>query len=304
VGGVLPTLDDEPEPGTGRVGPREPAAARDYDEAAGHLADGDVDLILVETRVGEGGSRIAVEAAAGTGIATWVATIGGRGVEEGEPVSEAALATWAEASIAAGAAGIIFPDGSGASGVRLAEAAGVATWGGLVSDLADGSIERLATEASAWLEAGAGLVGLLRRAGPERVAAVRATIDERIRAALEREAAATGRWDAAVRRGASMAPGGAALWLATDPPPATSLPAGFEWTIAPPGDLRRLPEARFRLVVAAARTDIEAGSLAAVLDVGAILVIAEPGSIDGPALRILDVDEQALPRLVILRREA
>ena len=53
VAGVLPLLDDEPEPGTGRLLPREPAAARDYDEAAGHLADADVELILVETRPGD-----------------------------------------------------------------------------------------------------------------------------------------------------------------------------------------------------------------------------------------------------------
>src|SRR5688572_18831220 len=87
VGGVIPILDDQPEPGSGRLLPREPAAARDYDEAAGHLADGDVDLIVVETRVGDRGSRIAVETAARTGIPAWVAAIGGGSEDPAGPMS-------------------------------------------------------------------------------------------------------------------------------------------------------------------------------------------------------------------------
>ena len=213
VGGVTPILDDEPEPGTGRLLAREPAAARDYDEAAGHLADGDVDLILVETRVGDRGSRVAVEAAARSGIPTWVAAIGGDPEGPDGPVTESALATWVETSIDAGAMGLLFPDGSAALAARMAEAMAVPTWGGLVGEVGDRAAESLDAGASTWLEAEARVVGLLRGARPERVAAIRATIDRRIQAELEREAAASQRWDAAVRRGASMAPGGAALWL-------------------------------------------------------------------------------------------
>ena len=121
MGGVVPILDDEPEPGTGRLLAREPAAARDYDEAAGHLADGDVDLILVETRVGDRGSRVAVEAAARSGIATWVAAVGGDPEGPDGPVTESALATWVETSIDAGAVGLLFPDGSAALAARVAE---------------------------------------------------------------------------------------------------------------------------------------------------------------------------------------
>jgi hypothetical protein len=100
-----------------------------------------------------------------------------------------------------------------------------------------------------------------------------------------------------------MAPGGAALWLSSVPSPGVSLPAGFEWTIAPPGDLRRLPERRFRLAIVTADADADPAALAAILDVGGVLVVADPPSFDGFALRLLDVDEDA-SRTAILRREA
>ena len=47
VGAALPALDDEPEPGSGRLLPRDAAADRDYRDQAGLLADMEPDFILV-----------------------------------------------------------------------------------------------------------------------------------------------------------------------------------------------------------------------------------------------------------------
>ena len=178
------------------------------------------------------------------------------------------------------------------------------TWGGLVGEVGDRTPETLDAGAATWLEAEARMVGLLRGARPERVAAIRATIDRRIQAELEREAAASQRWDAAVRRGASMAPGGAGLWLGLEPPTGGApLPTGFEWTFALAGELRRLPEGRFRLVVAAPGSDVDPSALAGFLDVGGVMVAADIRDHRQSHIRVLDVDDDAEPSFVIVRRQ-
>jgi hypothetical protein len=294
VAGVVPILDEEPEPGSGRLLPREPAAARDYDEAAGHLADAAVDLILVETRADDRGAQVAVEAAARTGIPTWVAAIGA--AAEGE------LATCAETAIDGGAAGLLFADGSADVAPRLAEGVAVGAWGGVVGEAGERSPDGLEAATGRWLEVGASVVGLLRGARPDRVAVIRATLDERIRAEMDAVRVRTARWDSVVADAAVMAPGGAGLWVSPALADVRSLPSGFAWSAAVPADIRRLPAAHFRLIVAAPEAEVTLPELAAALEPGGILVrTLEVGASAGD-LRPVLIDDRAAPPLAILRR--
>jgi S-methylmethionine-dependent homocysteine/selenocysteine methylase len=304
VAGVLPLLDDEPEPGTGRLLPREPAAARDYEVAAGHLADADVDLILVETRLGDRGARIAVEAAARTGLPTWVAATGP--IPEGAGV-EGVLAAWAEAAIDAGATGLLLADGSPELAARLAEGVEASTWGGLLGEVGDRSPERLATDASTWLEVGAVAVALLRGARPDRVGAIRATIDRMIRRELAQTRAGRKRWDAIVARGAAMAPGGTALWVDSAGADTSALPTGFTWTVASAEAVLQLPKERFGLTIARAIGRSELLALGAALQHGGILVAELMGDIAtatdaGEDTQLVSLDVDGAPLLAIFRR--
>jgi hypothetical protein len=297
VAGVVPLLDDEPEPGSGHLLPQEAAAARDFDELAGHLADAEVDLVLVETRIADRGSRVAVEAATGTGLTVWVAAVG--------TTDEDKLTTWAETSVAAGAVGLLFGDGSGAVAARLAEGVTVETWGGLVGEVGDRSEHGLRGAAERWLAEDAGVIGLLRGARPGLVAAMRSSIDARIRADLTMVRARTERWDAAVSEAAAMAPGGQALWLSPAPPDARALPGGFTWTSAPPSEVGRLPDARFRLVAVVPGSDLDVSAVAGALESGGIVVVAHVRAAAGvEGLRPLVIDDRADPPLAIFRREA
>jgi hypothetical protein len=273
----LPALDDEPEPATGRLLPREAATERDYRDQAGALADAEPDLILVEGQRAEADAHTAIAESAETGLPVWAA------------LSPSALAStdtegWLEWAGAAAVTRLLLPPPLAA---RLPAADGPLPWGALVpvrEDLAD------------WLDAGASAVALLDGATVPTVEALRTVVDDHERVAIEAEQAERRRWGAHLSRAAAMAPGGPAVWVGAAAE--EELPAGFEWSRVERHELPHLPRDRFRLAID--REGAPDTALARTLERGGIAV-ARPGSM--PELRLVALDENAEPALAIYRRE-
>jgi hypothetical protein len=278
VAASLPALDDEPEADSGRLLPAEAATERDYRAQAGVLADAEPDLILVEGQRSEAAARVAATEAVDTGLPAWQA------------LTPAALAStdlegWLDWARRAGVERLLLPPPLSA---RLAAAVGELPWGGLVSDPAT---------VSDWLAAGASVVGVLDRATPQAVEARRRAIDDHERGMLEAALAAERRWLAHVERAATMAPGGAAVWIGS--PPDAPLPAGFEWLVVDVDESRRLPEDRFRLVVVPQAAVLDPR----ILERGGIVAMPYDETVGQlPALDLLAADDDSEPPLLIARR--
>jgi hypothetical protein len=291
VAACLPALDDDPDPGTGRLLPREAASERDYHDQAGLLADGEPDLVLLEGQATLASLRLAIDAAGGTGLPTWVALSRAGG-------GETDLEAWLDLARESNVAVTLLPgtpDG-GRPGLDSA-------WGRLIPDTAAPGEDTI----SGWLAAGAAAIGLLDGATPDHLAPIRAAIDAYQRAELGAAEAAEARWWQHVRHAATMAPGGAALCLSvsgTRESLEPRLPAGFEWLIVDPSEAGVLPAAHFRLVVDPGERPVPPSLRAALLDEGGVLVVAEGDSgLLTDELRLLVLEGTAEPPLAILRRE-
>jgi|GEM_PF-2383241 len=280
IAASLPALDEDPEPGTGRLLPRKAATERDYRDQAGVLADAEPDLLLVEGQRGEAEARAAFNEAVSTELPVWAA------------LSEDALSTtdlegWLDWSRAAGVERLLLPPPVDA---RQAAADGDLPWGALV---------RSADPVPGWLEAGAGVVACLDGASIGALEPIRAGIDDHEHFAIEAARAAERRWLDHVALAASMAPGGAAVWLG--PAPTASLPDGFEWLVVDAVEARRLPAEHYRFVIAAAEPGADAGRL---LRQGGVLASRGAGARRSEAdLRVLTLDDSVKPPLAIHRRE-
>lgn len=293
VAGALPLLGDDP--GSGRLGPLDLAAARDLHDHAGLLADAGVDLIIVE------GPRTSAETAAGVragrsmGIETW-AVVDDDGTltdpeDLGAPdaiVLRQARATSAHAPAAAATDGYGRP----------------ASWDGphgvLVDALFDGSADEYEPALRDLIAAGAGVLGIGDGATIERLAIVRAAIDDHeLARAKERDSEASS-WLDWVAQGAAMAPPGRAAWLAELPP--SSLVPGWEWTVASPGEMRLMPAERYRLMVSAT-FELALEQLALRLEIGGVLVSWSDMSVPLPdELQLLDLRDAGAQRWLIARR--
>jgi S-methylmethionine-dependent homocysteine/selenocysteine methylase len=312
VAGVVPPMDEEPDPGTGRLALSAVASERDHRELAGHLADAAADLLLVTPRQSLAQSRVAAAAAVESGLPAWVSTTIGPAEARTEPrlPDGAPLEAWLEQMRESGAAAVLVarvPPGAlppaDATSARLRE--GRLPWGTLGAPeppRAWGPPE-MERWAGAWLEAGAEIVGLEDGATPERVAAVRDALDAAEAADLAGREERLRRWREFITDAARGTPGGPALWVGPRAP--GDLPAGFDWTVAPPGDVERLPAARYRLVVCPAEADVPLSRIATAMDEGGLLVAAvPPGRLPSAAdLRILSVAEGEEGTLVLLRRD-
>jgi hypothetical protein len=254
--GVLPDLDAEPEPGTGRLAPREAATERDEADQAGILADASVDAILVEPRASSARAGASVATAAATGVDVWASIVaGGR-----EPFE-----AWLELVLPAQPAAVVLhvrePNGSATVVDRVRrDAAGTNVVVIAVRDVDSAT-------AREWLGAGASAIGRLDGATPAAlqplVEARRLYVADQRRQATE----ASERWDGWVREAARRAPGGAALWLGDAP---ARMPAGFRWTVVPADALRAVPDDAYRLVVA--NDPVDPAAVTRVLERGGIAV--------------------------------
>jgi hypothetical protein len=286
----LPALDETPEPGAGRLLPREAASERDYRDQAGLLADGAPDLILVEGQSTISEAHLAVEAALDTGLPVWVALDGLAGDAD-------AAARIMDALGGRSVECLLLPGSPPAQPPSRPTA-----WGGLLDDSAD--IE----SAKRWLDAGACVLAVLDGATPSRLGSVRAAIDRAEDLAQRVAREDEERWWAHVRRAAAIAEGGVALWLLTPgeaAPRAEQLPRGFDWLVVPRDELRLLPDGRFRLVVSPTANrgrTVDSGRL---LDGGGILALAgDPWTLLAAGLRVVSTDDSGEPVLRILRRES
>lgn len=291
VAACLPALDDDPDLGTGRLLPREAASERDYHDQAGLLADAEPDLLFLEGQATLASLRLAIDAAGGTGLPSWVALPRAGGVEAG-------LEAWLDLARESNAALTLLPGTPDAGRPGLESA-----WGRLVSDPAAIGEDTI----SSWLAAGAAAVGVLDRATPDHLVPIRAAIDAYQPAELGAAEAAEARWWRHVRHAAAMAPGGGALCLSgsgTRESLAPRLPAGFEWLIVDPSEAGVLPAAHFCLVVDPGERPVAPSLRAALLEEGGVLVVAEGASgLPTDELRLLVLDDTAEPPLAILRRE-
>ncbi|MDQ3937224.1 MAG: homocysteine S-methyltransferase family protein, partial [Chloroflexota bacterium] len=267
------------------------------------IAEAGVDVLLVE-QVGDlGHAQLATLAAAATGVRTWSAALLAN--DATLRYSGDALPAWVE---------VIAP----AQPERmLLYGADVTTLGGALQQLARltsqrrgacieaaGSRQTLAEDARLLLERGATLLGLASEATPATLQPLRETVDEQLAVAAAEKAARTRVRQEWLLRAAEWAPGGPALWLGDEPD--LELPGGFEWTVAPGDDLRRLPEERYRLLVVGQLRENApppgAERLLRLLDRGGVVV--GPTELiqqaDGSG-RVLDRAEQ--PPLAILMRD-
>ncbi len=276
VAASLPALDDEPEAATGRLLPHEAATARDYRDQAGAIADAEPDLILVEGQRTEPDARAAIAEAADSGLPVWTALTP-------DALAATTLPGWLDWARAQTLERLLLP---GPLDPATLEDAPL-PWGALAP-----SDDPL----SDWLQAGAGAIAWLDGANTAVLEALRAAIDDHERAGIEAEQAARRRWQAHLRRAASMAPGGAAAIIgAADDP---SLPGGFVWSSLERRELPYLPPERFRLLVdpdGPADDDI-----ARALEPGGI-ALCRPGP--AASVRLLFLDEATEPPLAIYRRE-
>jgi len=304
VAGVLPALDVAPEPGVGRLLPRDVAAERDARAQAGLLAESGADLILVEGNPGIAQARVALEAAVETGLPVWVAQVIAGEHAPVLPSGESAEA-WAESMTHAGAAVLLL---SPTQGVGLSEAFARLLAGG-VSAAAVGALPafgtgveagQVAVAARRWLEGGAWHLGIADGATPERIAAQRAALDAIDTAHLGERRAARARWEALIHDAARRAPGGRAAWLGPRRSDDVPLPVGFGWVVVPVEAAATLPHGEFRLVVCVGG---EPSRAAAALEPGGILLalVADPAALTSTGLRILE-RHTAGSRIAILAR--
>jgi S-methylmethionine-dependent homocysteine/selenocysteine methylase len=312
VAGVLPPLEDAPEPGTGRLPSAAAASDRDQRALAGHLADAAADLVLVMPRTSLAASRVATLAAAESGLTTWVsaAIAPAEARTEARLPDGAPLEAWLELVRDCGAAAALVgrvPPGalppSDATSARLRDSG--LRWGTLGSPeppRAWGAPE-MERWARGWIVSGAQLVGIEDGATSERVAAMRAALDAAEAEERAAEDAVARRWRAFLEDAARGAAGGPALWLDATRP--DDLPPGFDWTVARPTEVDRLPRARYRLVVNPAGAGVPPARIAPALDEGGLLVtaIGAGGLQPAPELRIVTLDDDAVPALFLLRRD-
>jgi hypothetical protein len=298
---VLPALDDGPELDTGRLLPREAASERDYADQAGALADGSPDLLLVEGQRSAQTLRVAVAAAVGSGLPVWLAL---SAFDAGAVEPEALLELVRELAEGGSVERVLWPAWARDPGTQ------VAAGGGLVQGMVQATDRDEATlrdQAAAWLERDVRTIGLLDAAVPDRLAPIRAALDEVERDELVRWARSEDRWWSHVRRAAAMAPGGPALWLG--PPRLASvrderLPEGFDWLAPERAEVSALPEGRFRLVVDGLGWSGSGSRLEGLLDRGGMAALRGAVSLrDAPGLRLIAVDDDGGPPLAIVRRE-
>jgi len=165
------------------------AARAEHAELARVLADERVDVILCETFSHPSEAAAAVEAAAQTGIETWVALTAG---PDASLLTPAAMRSAARACLSAGARAVLvgctgalhtgpFVDAiAGVSPVFGAYANAGDMGGGLGWEAAPGAAaERYASFATAWLDAGATIVGGCCGTGIEHIARLRSLVNER-----------------------------------------------------------------------------------------------------------------------------
>jgi hypothetical protein len=275
--GVLPDLDAEPEPGTGRLAPREAATERDEADQAGILADAAVDAILVEPRASSARLGASAAKAADTGLDVWVDVR----ASTAEP-----LEAWLESVLPVGPAALLLVPGELAGSAtlvdRVRQEVEIPDIGVVAPRDVDASLAR------EWLEAGADLIGRGDAATPE---AIRPLVEARQEHTLELRRVATEaqeRWDRWVGEAARRAPGGSALWLGESP---ARLPDGFAWTVARGEAVSSAPDEAFRLIVS---TDpLEPTAAARLLERGGIVAAVHspqsPLTTLAPAgLRLLD----------------
>lgn len=277
VAAVLPALDDEPETATGRLLPHEAATERDYRDQAGAIADAEPDLILVEGQHTVADARTAIAEATETGLPTWAALTA-------ETLAADELSGWFDWAVDHEVERLLL---AGPIGDRDAILDAPLPWGALAPS------DDPLTE---WLEAGAAVIAWLDGANPAVLEPLRSAIDDHERVAIEAEHAARRRWQAHLRRAASMAPGGAAIIIGRADDPA--LPAGFEWSGVEREELPYLPPAHFRLLVDP--DGFATGDVARALERGGIAV-SRPGQAE--TLRLMTLDDSADPPLAIYRRE-
>jgi hypothetical protein len=279
VAATLPALDDDPQPGSGRLLPPEAASVRDYRDQAGILADAEPDLILVEGQRSEAGARLALAQSSETGVRTWAALTG-------VALASAGLHDWLDWASGIGIDRLLVP---AAMADRQALTEGPLAWGVQL---------RPSEPAAGPIEAGAGTLALLDGAASANLAPLRATIDEHERAALEIVQAHALRWMEHVRRAALMAGGGHAAWVG--PPPTAPLPSRFEWLVLDEREARHLPLEHYRLVVVAG-TDMT--GLGPALEPGGLLAVRASALVDTAGLRLVHLDENGDPALAVYRRE-
>ena len=277
VAAPLPALDDDPEPETGRLLPREAATERDYRDQAGVLADAAPDLLLVEGQRAQADARVAIIQAVDTGLPTWAAL-------RPTALSADGVAGWLEWAGASGLQRLLLP-GAPAAATPAAE-----------SSLAWGAVATSTDVATRWLELGAGAIGQLDGATPAVLQGLRRTIDDYERAAVDAERAAGRRWRDTLHRAAAMAPGGVAAWVGERPD--ETLPQGFDWVVIDPLAMHELPPDRFRLLVVVPPADPRPAARS--VDRGGILVCQATPGLD---LRLLELDDASAPPLAAYRRE-
>lgn len=309
---VLPELEDEPDTGTGKLLPRAAAAERDHRDQAGLLADAEPDAIMVEGQSSLASARLALDAAAVTGLPTWAvawpllgcgptpAPAGGHRLADGSP-----LQAWLEACLQAGVEAVLLrtPEPPAADmprmlgeGRHLFGALRPGAQAGETGDAMDEAYDRSERWAGGWLAAGARIMGLDSGATPPGLASLRRSMDALEAAGRAERTAADLRWREFVGEAARMAPGGAALWLGGDAT-ALDMPPGFAWDRGGTTDLPGLPEGRFRFVVRdhsltaedALPRDRQAAHIVRALDEGGILALRghDPLLVAHPELEVV-----------------
>jgi hypothetical protein len=304
--GVLPDLELDSDPGTGRLAPRETAVARDEADLCGFLADAGVDGILLEPRATVERASASVGLAAETGIPAWAMV---SLQADARLVSGEALEMWVEAvGPLAPASVIVMPaDASNAGRADdLVERLDREVPGSMVGVVAPGPLDGAGGRetAKAWLEAGAAsVIGIADGASPD---ALRPLVEARgdvTRTQLRRVGEARSRWERWVTDAARRAPGGAAMWIGAPPP---RLPDGFAWTVTMPDEAASAPDEAFRFIVS--REPVDALELGRLLERGGILAARLPPGVDLSALanaglRPLDGPAAVDPSWVMARKE-
>jgi hypothetical protein len=276
----LPALDEESEPGTGRLLPHDAATERDYRDQAGVLSDAEPDLLLVEGQSSEAEARTAIAEATDTGLPVWAALTR-------DAIATSGVEAWLEWSRHAGLAHILLP---GPVTDAAIAADGDLPWGGTVGEVA---------ETPDWLAAGATVIARTDGAAVATLEPLRNAIDDHEREAIATAHARDRRWAEHVTAAATAAPGGAAVWLGQAP--TAPLPDGFEWLVVKTAEARRLPSDHYRLVIVDGDAVPDPGCL---VQRGGVLVLRlEVVSLHVQGLRLISLDDQTRPPLATYRRE-
>jgi S-methylmethionine-dependent homocysteine/selenocysteine methylase len=165
------------------------AAGEEHAELARVLADERVDVLLCETFANALEARAAVDAAARTGIETWVALTAG---PDASLLTPAAMRDAARACVEAGARAVLVGCTPAVDTARFVDAiAGVSPRFGAYANAGDPgagagwtaaagpAADVYASLAAAWLDAGATIVGACCGTGAAHVARLRALLSER-----------------------------------------------------------------------------------------------------------------------------